>query len=1095
MEKYFWFLAEIPTIRKFKANLLLLIPIFLIVFPNFSKVTAQIQERIQNGGFESGSSGWTVVGNFYANSYFGHPHSGSGYAYLSNPDGTLGNGLYGDLYQSFYIPAGATSAWLTFYYSITSFDVAPANDYLLVSLKDGFGTSHYINIFNNLNGQPDFNAPYYSYYFDLTSYIGQTVTIDFLGTTNNDGSGTTFRIDDVSASAFIPSPHITLNPTYLPFSALQNGPLPSTQTFTITNTGGGTLNWSVSSNAFWLNASPTSGNGNFQSISAWVSTTNMTPGTYNGTLTVSSSNADNQPQYVNVSYIISPPPPPPHIFLNPSTLPAFSATQGGPLPASQTFTISNSGGGTLNWSISGSPSWLNISPTADNNNSQTITASVNTTSLSPGTYNASLMISSSNADNSPQYENVSYSVSPAPPPPPPTVTSVIDAGTGDKIAVKWDPPANEQGIISYEIGYGSSPGNYPGPYVSVPVSEHQGIIPGLQYHTPYWIAVRSVNSVGLMSSWAVQLNDRAEYATIPIVLVYGWNGKPETWTTMASWLQRDHFSNVWIANNIDKCGVLGESQFEGNANNLSLYISSQRHALSQSTGVPVSSINKLDFLAHSMGGMIVRRYLGGNDIWSAQVLGISAANVIMLGTPNGGMDIADFVEQERRKCAIEFLFGLPGIDCIPPVLSDAFCPGPAEQEFMTSNIDAFNKTFFDKEPVGRYALVAGLTENCNSDPECGTDCFVNRRSVFEIRYPGYSKPDTSTYVGANHTHIPSPSPMCSGVAITEYRQIYDGVIYPQFSNAPVINSFSESGIPQQLSTSVGLTSEEPSTVNFSKLMPVRQFTTKEESVYVSSEPSIEFQLYDFGALVGVTLLSPSGTPIDSTTPQINPNVKYGYGLNTTTYTVNNPEAGNWVIQIQAASLPDSVWPVLLLASADDQISFNVSLAPTVVVPGDSIFVKATLQENAVAKTGASVNAFIYADSSVKADSITLFDDGLHHDSASSDGIYGAGYAVGNEGSLSISIEANGTTLSSQPFHKEAAQNVFVTTMNFFHRGDLNRDFLYTASDVVLELNCAFLGSGNCPLALADVNCDGAVTPSDVVLELNKVFMDSQFPCP
>jgi len=65
---------------------------------------------------------------------------------------------------------------------------------------------------------------------------------------------------------------------------------------------------------------------------------------------------------------------------------------------------------------------------------------------------------------------------------------------------------------------------------------------------------------------------------------------------------------------------------------------------------------------------------------------------------------------------------------------------------------------------------------------------------------------------------------------------------------------------------------------------------------------------------------------------------------------------------------------------------------------------------------------------------------------------------------------------------------------FPNLGDLNGDKNLTPADVVLELNCVFLGLGVCPLSLADVNCDGSLTPSDVVLELNAVFLGAPFPC-
>jgi hypothetical protein len=203
-------------------------------------------------------------------------------------------------------------------------------------------------------------------------------------------------------------PHLSLNPTTLTFSAVQNGSLPGSQSFTITNTGGGTLNWSVTDNATWLDESPASGNSNSQVITVSINTTNKTPGTYNATITVSSTNADNSPQAVAVAYNISEPSP--RISLNPTSL-SFSAVRTGRFPASKTFSLTNTSVGTLNWSISDDAAWLNANPSSGSSNSATITVAVNTTNLSTGPHNATITVSSSNADNSPQTVAVTYNLS------------------------------------------------------------------------------------------------------------------------------------------------------------------------------------------------------------------------------------------------------------------------------------------------------------------------------------------------------------------------------------------------------------------------------------------------------------------------------------------------------------------------------------------------------------------------------------------------------------------------------------------------------------------------------------------------------------
>lgn len=56
------------------------------------------------------------------------------------------------------------------------------------------------------------------------------------------------------------------------------------------------------------------------------------------------------------------------------------------------------------------------------------------------------------------------------------------------------------------------------------------------------------------------------------------------------------------------------------------------------------------------------------------------------------------------------------------------------------------------------------------------------------------------------------------------------------------------------------------------------------------------------------------------------------------------------------------------------------------------------------------------------------------------------------------------------------------------RGDMDADGDLTSTDVILGLNCVFLGSGNCDLCFADLDCDGFLTSTDAVILLNMVFL-------
>jgi hypothetical protein len=114
------------------------------------------------------------------------------------------------------------------------------------------------------------------------------------------------------------------------------------------------------------------------------------------------------------------PPPLPSIVLRASNL-SFTTAQGGPNPAPQTVNVTNGGGGTLGGLAVGTISYGNGQPTgwlsANLSGSAapaTLTLNAVTGTLGVGPYTASVLITSSAANNSPQTESVTFVVSPPP---------------------------------------------------------------------------------------------------------------------------------------------------------------------------------------------------------------------------------------------------------------------------------------------------------------------------------------------------------------------------------------------------------------------------------------------------------------------------------------------------------------------------------------------------------------------------------------------------------------------------------------------------------------------------------------------------------
>jgi len=225
-------------------------------------------------------------------------------------------------------------------------------------------------------------------------------------------------------------PAISLSSTQLQFRYTIGGAAPATQTLTVTNSGGGMLNWSAISGVSWLTISPASGTGS-GTLTLGINTAGLSAQTYNGAVTITAAGASNGPQTISVSLTVSAAAP--SISLSASKA-SLAYTLGGSAPTSQTVSISNAGGGTLAWSASSNSPWLTVSP-ASGTGAGTLALGINTSGLSAQTYNGAIAVTAAGAANSPQTISVTLTVSAAAPPPV-VVSAVVNAAswTGSVVA-------------------------------------------------------------------------------------------------------------------------------------------------------------------------------------------------------------------------------------------------------------------------------------------------------------------------------------------------------------------------------------------------------------------------------------------------------------------------------------------------------------------------------------------------------------------------------------------------------------------------------------------------------------------------------------
>jgi hypothetical protein len=93
---------------------------------------------------------------------------------------------------------------------------------------------------------------------------------------------------------------IALDRTRLDFGAVRSGVNPGSQTVSLGNSGSGTMNWTVGTDAPWLNCTPLSGTDSGV-VTVSVKTSGLPAGEYHGTVTINAATATNAPQTIAVT--------------------------------------------------------------------------------------------------------------------------------------------------------------------------------------------------------------------------------------------------------------------------------------------------------------------------------------------------------------------------------------------------------------------------------------------------------------------------------------------------------------------------------------------------------------------------------------------------------------------------------------------------------------------------------------------------------------------------------------------------------------------------------------------------------------------------
>jgi Viral BACON domain/Carboxypeptidase regulatory-like domain len=222
----------------------------------------------------------------------------------------------------------------------------------------------------------------------------------------------------ITGEGTTPPAHLLIDTTPLAMGADLVG-TNTIRSFSLANSGGGSISWSANSDASWLLIAPSQGIFSQQEvISLAVQRIGLKPGDYHGSITISSNVSP--PEHVDVEMTVRPLPPNagPVLAVSPALL-SFTAPDGQQNSMHQTLTISNPGSRPLNWSLAPvqglTCSWLSATPstgTVPPGTTESLLVNVQSQCLLSGAYTGTLKFTSNGAIDSSQAVNVSVVVQP-----------------------------------------------------------------------------------------------------------------------------------------------------------------------------------------------------------------------------------------------------------------------------------------------------------------------------------------------------------------------------------------------------------------------------------------------------------------------------------------------------------------------------------------------------------------------------------------------------------------------------------------------------------------------------------------------------------
>jgi len=425
-------------------------------------------------------------------------------------------------------------------------------------------------------------------------------------------------------------------------------------------------------------------------------------------------------------------------------------------------------------------------------------------------------------------------------------------------------------------------------------------------------------------------------------------------------------------------------------------------------------VARVDIVAHSMGGLVSRYYVENagykNDV----------RKLIMLGTPNHGSELAYYARWGPLLWSVllppetlkELIKDIGKDKLKGKLLGDSWKQMACYSPFLnTLNHGHWTETGGHDyiNLFVHYATIAGTKDN----PWTGwilldeDDGIVAVWSVLlddvELVW------DTTLSTHIDHT------------GLREDEKIYGKVKEILLDDPPTLQEalFMKTEAIQQ--------KQEETPIQEAPMISGKINSGEEKSheIPITSTNELSTMLLWLEGDLNLTLTTPNGTLIDPSFAANDTNVTYYSGENLTIegYDIKNPESGYWKINVTAVNISGeenyTIWTFL-----DTNITLSLSLQKYQYDPNEPINITVNLTYVHDAITNATVTAKIQKPDDTT-ENVTLYDDGLHGDNQTNDGIYANAYTnTSSWGTYDITVTASGS-LDEEQFERETFATVWV----------------------------------------------------------------------